>query len=323
MTERTALRDADHARQILSDAGLRERFDELGSVLSDEDASAPFSVVALRSGPLSLADAIVAWQRVERLGASTRISAVLVEVDAWENLRPDPRALQPLPDPAALLDARLSAMGELSSLETATAVVRERVDALCARLKGGFADLAKLDSEQLAQWESGELDDPEVLYAPSTEDEDEDEQDPEPRSLAPSPTDALMKLAPSPYSPSVREREVLLSFGGRRGRVHLVVLGCESWEALAVLGFGAFNDCPLPDEHAALWKRFAERYGARPLLLGAATIDAVVSRPPTTPDALCALVAEQIAYAPESVSEGVLAHAWALYDCGGWGFWWD
>jgi hypothetical protein len=184
-------------------------------------------------------------------------------------------------------------------------------------------DFTKLSSEQLAAWEAGEELGREDLFAPDEGDRDEGyDEDIEHESDTSTNGVAMMRLAPSPYSAGVDERSVLRSFAGR-GKVHVVVLACDPWDTLALLGFGAFNDCPSPALHAAAFARWHSEYGARPLLIGQATIDAIVSKPPETLRALATLVSEQLAYAPDAASDGVLALAWALFQCGGWGFWWD
>lgn len=315
---------------LLESAQSRVRFTELGALISSLDESAAgeaFFASAVASEPIATAQAIVEWQRVEQLRAKgSRVSAVLVEPDAWQVLRCAER-----PGEYAWWRDELTTQSRDFSAWLAERTTRDdnpsveaRVLALFERLRTVVGDtldddFARLSAEQLAAWEAGDEIVRADLYAPAS---DEDEDADESASSSPSNGTMLLRMAPSPYSAGVDERSVLSAFAGR-GKVHVVVFARDPWESLSLLGFGAFNDCPAPALHSAAFERWHRVYGARPLLIGQATIDAVVSSPPRTLRALATLVSEQLAYAPDAASEGVLSLAWALYQCGGWGFWWD
>jgi hypothetical protein len=320
--------DADALIALLESSHSRARFTELGATLSIIDESAvneAFFVPAVVSEPIATAAAVLEWQRVEQLRANgALVSAVLVEPDAWETLRCAERpgeyawwrdALETQPNDLAQW------LAERSTRDDDT--VERRVLALFERLRSVVGDqlerdFARLSPEQLAAWEAGDDLARDDLFSVVREEEEEEEEEAPPSANG----IATHALAPSPYSAGVDEVSVLRAFAGR-GRVHVVVLATEPCASLATLGFGGFNDCPAPALHRAAFARWSEAYGARPLLIGQATIDAVVSRPPRTLRALATLVSEQLAYAPDCGSEGVLALAWSLFQCGGWGLWWD
>jgi hypothetical protein len=323
--------DADALIALLESSHSRARFTELGAALSILDESAvneAFFVPAAVSEPIATAAAIVEWQRVEQLRAKgALVSAVLVEPDAWETLRCAERpgeyawwrdALAAQPNDFAQWLAERSTRGDDDTVE-------RRVLALFERLRSVVGDqleqdFARLSPEQLAAWEAGDDVARDDLFSVVSEEEEEEEEEEE---APPSANGAApLLLSPSPYSAGVDEVSVLRAFAGR-GRVHVVVLATAPCESLATLGFGSFNDCPAPALHRAAFAQWSDAYGARPLLIGQATIDAVVSRPPRTLRALATLVSEQLAYAPDCGSEGVLALAWSLFQCGGWGLWWD
>ncbi|MBL8678505.1 MAG: DUF4253 domain-containing protein [Myxococcales bacterium] len=329
MTSASVVDTADALVALLDSAQSRVRFTELGAMLSaldEREGGEAFFTSAVASEPLATAQAILEWQRVEQLRAKgSRVSAVLVEPDAWETLRcaERPGEYTWWRDALATDSVDFTAwLNERSTREgDENASVEARVLALFEKLRAVVGDslerdFTKLSPEQLAAWEAGDELGRDDLFALDDDDDTDHESDPSTNGVA------TLRLAPSPYSAGVDERAVLRSFAGR-GKVHVVVLACDPWETLALLGFGAFNDCPSPALHAAAFARWHNEYGARPLLLGQATIDAIVSKPPETLRALATLVSEQLAYAPDAASDGVLALAWALFQCGGWGFWWD
>jgi hypothetical protein len=102
-----------------------------------------------------------------------------------------------------------------------------------------------------------------------------------------------------------------------------------SFEALAHIGFGGWNDCPLDEEHVAILRYWHERYGAELLAIGPDFIECTVSRPPTTEEAALALARQQLAYAPGSLDEfsgtkgTIPAIAAALLQSKHWLFAWD
>ena len=106
----------------------------------------------------------------------------------------------------------------------------------------------------------------------------------------------------------------------------LLLPGDRSWEAPAYLGFGGWNEVPLPFEQVAtlaLWQRC---YGAEVFGLGSDMLECEVAQPPTEADAARTLAIQQYAFCPDLVDQGYLSLARlarALEGSGSWSFWWD
>lgn len=109
--------------------------------------------------------------------------------------------------------------------------------------------------------------------------------------------------------------------------VHLALIELQApWTLFTRLGFGGWNACPSPAVHAALHRRWAEQFGAEPAALSASTVECLVARPPLEKPAALALAAEQQAYCPDIVEQGVGsggALAATLLSAPVWYFWWD
>lgn len=100
----------------------------------------------------------------------------------------------------------------------------------------------------------------------------------------------------------------------------------EPWTLFTRLGFGGWNACPAAAVHAALHRRWAEQFGAEPVALSASTVECLVARPPQQKAASLTLAAEQQAYCPDIVEQGVGsggALAATLLQAPVWYFWWD
>jgi hypothetical protein len=100
----------------------------------------------------------------------------------------------------------------------------------------------------------------------------------------------------------------------------------RSWEVPAYLSFGAWNDCPAPEEHVALLRYWQEKYGADVITLSNDVIECTVSRPPTEREQALALAWEQFVYCSDIVFQGTQTlSVLAATLCGGetWYFWWD
>jgi hypothetical protein len=101
-----------------------------------------------------------------------------------------------------------------------------------------------------------------------------------------------------------------------------------SWEAVAYIGFGGWNDCPYDEEHVAILRYWHDRYGAHLLAQGGDMLECTVDRPPTTKEAALNLAREQLIYAVGTLGEfgiGNSVHdlAAALLNSRHWVFWWD
>lgn len=110
-------------------------------------------------------------------------------------------------------------------------------------------------------------------------------------------------------------------------RVGIVLVPTSrSWEAPAWLNYGGWNECPAPEVHVALLRRWQERYGAEVLSVGAETIELAVARPVTDREEALALADEHFLYCYDIVVQGTetLDHLAAhLLNATVWYFWWD
>lgn len=109
--------------------------------------------------------------------------------------------------------------------------------------------------------------------------------------------------------------------------VHLGLIALdEPWTLFTRLGFGGWNACPSPAEHGALHRHWSAPFGAEPAALTADTVECLVLRPPAEKAAALALAADQQAYCPDLVEQGVgsvAALAGTLRAAPVWSFWWD
>jgi hypothetical protein len=116
-----------------------------------------------------------------------------------------------------------------------------------------------------------------------------------PGAWPPAPTPALELMAP---------RNVLT--GRFKAQVFLTLVPTPvSWEALAFLHFGGWDDCPYPEEHLALAREWHHRYGADLVAVTGDTLEFLVRRPPTTRATAEVLAREQFLYCPTLVHGGL------------------
>jgi hypothetical protein len=100
----------------------------------------------------------------------------------------------------------------------------------------------------------------------------------------------------------------------------------QPWEVAAYLRPGGWNDCPGPEVHVAMFKRWYERHGAIITGLSGDTIEMSCERPPATADAARTLAREQFVYCTDIVHQGVQSEtnlAKVLLNGRNWFFWWD
>ncbi|MCL1866884.1 MAG: DUF4253 domain-containing protein [Oscillospiraceae bacterium] len=98
------------------------------------------------------------------------------------------------------------------------------------------------------------------------------------------------------------------------------------WELPAWVPMGGFNDCPVPYEQVAVFKRWNEKYGAVPGLVTSAVWEFYVESPPETDEEALALAMEQYAFCGDIVWQGlgtIRDLAKSLKNCNMWFFWWD
>jgi len=106
----------------------------------------------------------------------------------------------------------------------------------------------------------------------------------------------------------------------------VLVPATESWQVPCLLGYGGWNECPAPEEHSAVLKRWQERYGATLVAMTSDTIELAVDRPPRSRDDALALAREHYVYCADIVDQGtrtIEALAAALLNAPVWFFWWD
>lgn len=122
-----------------------------------------------------------------------------------------------------------------------------------------------------------------------------------------------------PYLPRVLENDVFI----------IKVPTPHSYEALAHIGFGGWNDCPTDEEHIAVLRYWHERCGANLFAVGTDMLECTVDRPPTTKEEALKLAGEHSLYAPGTFAnlsgkdENFSALAATLLHSRHWVFWWD
>lgn len=94
------------------------------------------------------------------------------------------------------------------------------------------------------------------------------------------------------------------------------------WLSAAYLGFGAFNSCPPPEQHARTLRSFHDDWGAFPVAFDRSSVELVVRAPPKEPTAIRRATKAHLAYCDElgvETKERREAHAASRH----WSFWWD
>jgi hypothetical protein len=105
-----------------------------------------------------------------------------------------------------------------------------------------------------------------------------------------------------------------------------IVPAPEPWMVPCYLHFGGWNDCPKPDEHAALFKYWHEHYGATVATMTYDTLEFTVSSPPETREDAIILAKQHVIYCADIGLEGMGAienYAARLLYAPVWHFWWD
>jgi hypothetical protein len=110
-------------------------------------------------------------------------------------------------------------------------------------------------------------------------------------------------------------------------RVHIALVPTwHGWQVPAFLRYGAWNDCPSPGEHVALFKYWDEWNGAELLGIAGDVVEMRIARPPRTRDAALELAKQQFLYCQDIVIQGAQTLqrlAAELLDDATWFFWWD
>lgn len=100
----------------------------------------------------------------------------------------------------------------------------------------------------------------------------------------------------------------------------------QPWESAAAIEFGAWNECPTPEEHVVVMRYWYERWGAEPVAITSDTVEMLVDKPPHSQAEALALANEHFAYCEDIVTQGVgtiEALAATLQEAKTWFFWWD
>jgi hypothetical protein len=145
-----------------------------------------------------------------------------------------------------------------------------------------------------------------IPRGPWPEDDEEEDEDPGPRELS-------SFLTRSPSWVVSQAAVVLLPT-----RI--------PWHVPAILGFGGWNACPAPEEHAAVWKSWGERHDAEVMTITHDVVEMRVGRPLGNREAALALALEQYLYCPDIVEQGTETLerlAAGLLESPVWYFWWD
>ena len=105
-----------------------------------------------------------------------------------------------------------------------------------------------------------------------------------------------------------------------------VVATADPAEAPALLRFGGFNECPMPETHVGFIRDWNRRYGAVPMTITHDVIELFVDRPIPTPAEAWQVATEQYEYCTDIVDQGtetVESLAQAIWRSPMWFFWWD
>uniref|UniRef100_UPI001CCFB43F DUF4253 domain-containing protein n=1 Tax=Streptomyces sp. LS1784 TaxID=2851533 RepID=UPI001CCFB43F len=97
-------------------------------------------------------------------------------------------------------------------------------------------------------------------------------------------------------------------------------------EALAACGWNGTNGHGDSGEIAAVLRSWQQRFGARVVQVGTASLELSVAAPPVGPGEALLVAAEHVAFCPDNLSqhgEGLADYAEELVGTGNWGFWWD
>lgn len=100
----------------------------------------------------------------------------------------------------------------------------------------------------------------------------------------------------------------------------------HSWRAAQSRGFGGFNSCPYPVEHAAVHREWFERFGAEVVTITRDMVEMRVTKPPTTWREAFELAEDQELYAEFDQMEELCTTeslAASLLNAPCWSFWWD
>lgn len=153
-------------------------------------------------------------------------------------------------------------------------------------------------------------------------------------------TDAMTILSDSDYEPEVGKYSAKFSPRGAEVTFSSIIDEDElvreiiiaqiptdkPWELAIYAPMGGFNECPLPEEQAAVFKYWNEKYGAIPAVVSRDTWELYVPNPVTDKQAAMELAMEMYNFCYDIVDQGVGtigALAGMVTGSSIWWFWWD
>jgi hypothetical protein len=293
----------------------------------------PFPVAAVASDLVTGAEARAAYLALAARRSETGLTPMLLGEHAWSDGQPWARWGTGSVFAALHRELERWRAGDASELVRALDAAPAKGDAallaLIARLEGAVGgDLAtklpRLDPGELAAFESG--DEVELYVDEELPEEPRARYDAEvaaredfiARARASSPG-ARVLVSPI-RAPDVASALDELTLGASR----VVLMACPPHLAPFYLGFGAFNDCPAPRDHAHVWARWGDRYGAVPVgVADGATLLGLVERPPADLGEHARFVTEMAVYDRDALNEGWLHLFASTYRNVAAGFWWD
>jgi hypothetical protein len=278
---------------------------------------------------MGFADALLQWQVLENSGLTALIVTALDELDVdgqpWPNRMAKyetTRAAEVLAqraraDASAAIEGALTSLGEMAGRDPMRVLHRISPDDLAA-LERDISGLTVKFGEDPLDLDFDDLPMPDDIREAHAQE-----------LVARSELLAQARAAGFPaLVGSVRcyDRATALAEltpTARNPEVRVVVAGLAPPMMLLALGFGGFNDCPTPAEHARVWEHFGRAWGARPVVIGADRIDGVVESPVQEREELVRAVAAVAAYDIDAQADGWLALAGRIYRNHAMGVWWD
>lgn len=139
------------------------------------------------------------------------------------------------------------------------------------------------------------------------------------------PVTGWPELAPRPPDGLEVPLEVLSRAPKQRVLIGLVPT-VRAWEVPAHVRFGGWNNCPPPEVHVALHRRWSLRWGAQVACMASDVIECTVAWPPTERDEALQLAREHLVYCPDIVHQAAQSLeelAAGLLGAKSWYFWWE
>jgi hypothetical protein len=97
------------------------------------------------------------------------------------------------------------------------------------------------------------------------------------------------------------------------------------WETFAHTRFGGWNECPGPEVHIMLGRRWAEQHGAMLVAHGYATVELSIARPVARREEAIRMAEVHHRYCPDNITGAGTFEEYAASLIGSttWSFWWD